>query len=341
MHASIRSGMNPTLTYCPGCQDCALLCLSTMPILSASDMPHMPISIYPDSGAICAISRVAAAPCTRLAYTLCRTAAYPAGGSRELARIHWLNSPYILWSRIPRRACYYVDSRARAPCPCSLSYSLHPTAWVSPILRARRVHGNLRSMPRHASRAAAARILEAEYAPEPVDVAHEIALARDLVKQRRDIVWQCRVRGLSNRETHKAIVDAGLPAVADACLYQDARIVVKAINNHTEGWAIEARALELSRLDALWRAWISYGLGDREMLIEPSKEAAVILLRIIDVRRQLLGLDIAAGADAAAQDRPLATVSDADLQGRIARAQLQLAAHVGTEASNTGSLSAD
>jgi hypothetical protein len=133
---------------------------------------------------------------------------------------------------------------------------------------------------------------------------------------RRAYVWDCHVRGLSYSETRESLILIGGRPVAESTIAAD----IKRVANLADASRVEqierARSVELARLDAIWRAWYTMGTGDPRMMGIPDRDAAVILLRVIDMRRQLLGMDkVQPQQDHSA--RPLAGLSDADLQARL------------------------
>jgi hypothetical protein len=101
--------------------------------------------------------------------------------------------------------------------------------------------------------------------------------------QKQKLLLEGRIRGLSWREAAK---QAGYKSVSGA--YEAAQEAIADIPREA---ADEARALEMQRLDEIIRAnWNAMRIGDRD--------ASFVILKAIENRRRMLGLDLSEPDDA-------------------------------------------
>jgi hypothetical protein len=125
------------------------------------------------------------------------------------------------------------------------------------------------------------------------------------IEEARTRVWDLHVRGLQPDAI--AEVTGYRPARVTQALHAGARVRRR---SWTRADVEHARELELSRLDSMLSAWWQAGAGGTDVY------AAPIILRIVELRSKLLGLD-KPPAPAELSDRPLAALSDADLLARV------------------------
>jgi hypothetical protein len=134
------------------------------------------------------------------------------------------------------------------------------------------------------------------------------------VAERRHRAYELRIAGYDARAIAAALESEGYGSVSPATVTGDIKLIGREHAERMRAAGDGLRALELARLDSLWRAWYAQGTTGIDVY------AAPILLRVLELRMKLLHLDDMPIAEPIA-DRPLATLSDSDLLARLAGAQ--------------------
>jgi hypothetical protein len=144
--------------------------------------------------------------------------------------------------------------------------------------------------------------------------------ANAAIATRRSLVWELRVQGHTIPAIRNLLIERGLGDWNLATLYADLDASAREAQARFLKQGGMHRGLELARLDALYVAWYPYGSSGQDFY------AGQMLLKIMDLRIKVLGLDRLPVDDAQAQDRPLAQLSQDELQARLQQAQAQLGA---------------
>lgn len=111
--------------------------------------------------------------------------------------------------------------------------------------------------------------------------AKQIAIA-----ERREMAWAMRKRGYSFRRIAQAVSQQTGVEYSKSQAQRDVDAVMDELQERTVVEAAKGRAADLSRLDDLLTAWY----GPATDWSRPDREAAAIVLRVLEARARLLGL---------------------------------------------------
>lgn len=106
------------------------------------------------------------------------------------------------------------------------------------------------------------------------------------IVERREMAWALRKRGYSFRRIAQALAAQLEVPYSKSQAQRDVDAVMEELQERTVIEASRGRAADLARLDDLLTAWY----GPATNWDRPDREAANIVLRVIDARAKLLGL---------------------------------------------------
>lgn len=112
--------------------------------------------------------------------------------------------------------------------------------------------------------------------------------ARAKAAERREMAWELRKHGYSYRKIAEALRQRpGVPAsYSKSQAERDIRTVLEELQERTIEEAAEARTLAMARLDDMLAAWFR-NASRRD---GPDKEAAKVVLQVIEQQAKLMGL---------------------------------------------------
>lgn len=122
---------------------------------------------------------------------------------------------------------------------------------------------------------------------------------------KRDAILKARMKGLTFADIGKQL------GVSKQAAHKTFALAMEALAAETRGTAEQYRNLELARLDEMQAGLHANAMSGDHL-------AATALIKIMDRRAKLLGLDARAELDVTSGGKPLATIDDADLDARIA-----------------------